>query len=129
MYEMKPLSKKNNETGVWKGIIFEALSRCLVPESPVAGPIFREAAALYFSRLQNVFLQNTKCICSNSKMYLSNRIIFVSGARSPVSGPIFREAAAARWGKSIAQQIVGVLSQPRTEGELLRDYWVTQETS
>ena len=52
-------------------------------------------------------------------MYLSKRIIFeaVSAARSPVSGPISREAAAARWGKSIAQQIVWVLSERRTEGE------------
>ena len=56
-------------------------------------------------------------------MYLFKRIIFeaVSGARSPVSGPIFREAAAARWGKSIAQQIVWVLWQRRTQGELLWD--------
>ena len=56
-------------------------------------------------------------------MYLSKRIIFeaVSAARSPVSGPISREAAAARWGKSIAQQIVWVLSQRRTEGEPLWD--------
>ena len=56
-YEMKPRSKKNNETGVWQGIIFEAVSLCLGPE------LLPQRVCRF------IFLQIAKCICPK-KMYL-----------------------------------------------------------
>ena len=63
VYEMTPPSKKNNETGVWQRIIFEAISLCLLPDFPSQVP---SPEMLPY------------CISPNCKMYLSKiQIIFV----------------------------------------------------
>ena len=64
VYEMTPPSKKNNETGVWQRIIFEAISLCLLPDFPSLVPspempphCISPNYNIYFSKIKMIFVQ------------------------------------------------------------------------